>query len=363
MGGVAGDEHAVDLVILGDRDAQIPEADIIEVAGKWETGDFLQQPVKVVIVARGIGRNRGVEEPALADVDAAELPIARRDRGCMHAIGGARRKPLELLMHARANENSANTISSIEVRATALDADLLAHGGVAAVATDRVIGLENLASGATVFSVFLNDGDAHAMRILFDRFRLPAEAGIDIGELCHPRAQHGFALVLRQSFVFLEVIGIDDFAQRRRVPIFAVEVAIGDDAAHRIGRRQQPRGAQRVGDAPKIKMLDRALRKILTLGDALRLEPAFDQSAVYAALPELDRERDADGSTADDDGLITLASLIADADGSPCARRGLRGCYCRTSTIGSGDSGTRCQVFASFSSNCQLCPRGASRTN
>src|SRR6516165_10917098 len=34
MGGIAGNEDAADLVILGDRDAQVPKADIVEVAGK-----------------------------------------------------------------------------------------------------------------------------------------------------------------------------------------------------------------------------------------------------------------------------------------------------------------------------------------
>src|SRR5262249_57238111 len=38
MRGVAGDEHAADLISFGDRDAQIPEADIVEVAGKRQAG-------------------------------------------------------------------------------------------------------------------------------------------------------------------------------------------------------------------------------------------------------------------------------------------------------------------------------------
>jgi hypothetical protein len=81
MRGVAGNEDAADLVSLGHRDAQIPEPDIIEVAGERETGDLLQQAVKVVIVPGRIGRHRRMEKPALADVDAAEeLPIAAQIR-------------------------------------------------------------------------------------------------------------------------------------------------------------------------------------------------------------------------------------------------------------------------------------------
>ena len=53
-------------------------------------------------------------------------------------------------------------------------------------------------------------------------------------------------------------------------------------------------------------MLHRALRQILPLGDALRLDAPLDQRAGDAAQPELDRERDADRPAADDDDLIVL---------------------------------------------------------
>ena len=55
-----------------------------------------------------------------------------------------------------------------------------------------------------------------------------------------------------------------------------------------------------------MKMLHRALRQILSLGDALRLDAPLDQRTRDTAQPELDRERDADRSTADDDDLIVL---------------------------------------------------------
>ena len=120
-----------------------------------------------------------------------------------------------------------------------------------------------------------------------------------------------FALVLRQSLVVLEIIGIDDLAQRRRVPIFVVEIAVSDDAGHGKFRRQQARGAQLFADAPKIEMLHRALGQVLALGDALRLAAPFDQGAIDATLPQLDRKRDAHGSSADNDDLMPFAhSLI-----------------------------------------------------
>src|SRR5215471_14598873 len=98
MRGVAGDEDAAGLVSLGHRDPQVPEADIIEVAGERKASRFLQQSMEVEIVARRIRRHRRMEEPAFADIDTAEkLPIAVQ-LGMDDTIGGARRKPFEPLV-------------------------------------------------------------------------------------------------------------------------------------------------------------------------------------------------------------------------------------------------------------------------
>src|SRR5690242_5884305 len=102
-------------------------------------------------------------------------------------------------------------------------------------------------------------------------------------------------------------------------------------------------------------MLDRTLGEVLSLGDALRLAPALDHRASNAALAELDRERNADRSAADDDDLISFVHAERPGEERPN--------YCRSSKIGSADSGRRCQVSGSFSSNCQLCPRAESSTN
>jgi hypothetical protein len=66
-------------------------------------------------------------------------------------------------------------------------------------------------------------------------------------------------------------------------------------------------------------VLDRTLREILSLWDALRLAPSLDQRAGKAALAELDRERNADRPAAADDDLISIihdyysGSVIASA--------------------------------------------------
>src|SRR5215471_19568069 len=98
MRGVARYEDAAGTVSLGYGDLQVPETDVIKIAGEWKAGRFLQQSMKVEIVARGVRRHRRVEEPAFADVDAAEkLPVAVQ-RGMNDPIGGTRRKTLEPLV-------------------------------------------------------------------------------------------------------------------------------------------------------------------------------------------------------------------------------------------------------------------------
>ena len=111
---------------FGDRDAQVPEPDIVKVAGEVESGRALQQAMEIIIVERRIGRHRRMEEPAFLGIDAAEeLPVTV-EVGMHHAISRSRRKALELLVQlARAKQREHHEL--IEVRAGALDADLLAH--------------------------------------------------------------------------------------------------------------------------------------------------------------------------------------------------------------------------------------------
>src|SRR5262245_3914445 len=95
---IARDEGAVDLILLGDRDAQVPEANIIEIAGEREAGGTLQEAVDIIVVARCIGGYRRMEKPALLGIDATEeLPVTI-EVGMHHTISRSRRKALELLV-------------------------------------------------------------------------------------------------------------------------------------------------------------------------------------------------------------------------------------------------------------------------
>ena len=111
---------------------------------------------------------------------------------------------------------------------------------------------------------------------------------------------------MRQPFVLFEIIRVDDLAQRRRIPKLACQIAVSDDAAHRIFGRQHARGANIVGNAPRIEMLHRTLRQILPFGDTLRLNAPLDQGTRDTAQSEFDGERGADRSTTDDGDLIVL---------------------------------------------------------
>ena len=88
MSGVAGDEHAAGAVVPRHRDAQIPEADMLEFAVELEARDLVEQSFEVKVVARRVGGHRRMEKPADLRVDAPEkLPVSVELR-VQHAIGG-----------------------------------------------------------------------------------------------------------------------------------------------------------------------------------------------------------------------------------------------------------------------------------
>ena len=140
-----------------------------------------------------------MKEETLADVDAAEeLPIASQIRS-HDTICGSRWKALQSFMQlARAEHGKHHEL--VEIRSAALDADLSANAGVTAVAAHNVVGLQYLSSG----TVLLDDGNARAVLILFERFRRPAEPALDGRKLRHPRPQDMFGLVSGASVHCLE---------------------------------------------------------------------------------------------------------------------------------------------------------------
>ena len=214
-------------------------------------------------------------------------------------IRRSRRKSLQALVElARAEHGQHHEL--VEIGSAALNADLPADTGLAAVAAHHIIGLQGRASPVAV----LDDGDPCAVVVLLDRFRRPAEGALDVRELRHSRAQHLLGPVLGQPLVVLKIVGIDDLSQRRRVPVLAGQAPVRHHSVHRIFWRQDARCSQPVGDAPEMEMLHRALGQVLPLRDGWRLDPALDESARYAAQPEVDGQRHADRASAHDDHLM-----------------------------------------------------------
>src|SRR5262249_38504694 len=163
VGGIAGEEDAAHLIFLCHRNTQIPEADIVELAGELEAGGLLQQPVKVVVFLGGVRRNRSVEEEPLTDVDPPEEPPEALQVRMQRTIGGARREALESLVQlARAEHCQHHEL--IEVRAGAGDAELAADGGMATVAAYQVVRLDQVATLAAL----LDDAHARAVGVLLD---------------------------------------------------------------------------------------------------------------------------------------------------------------------------------------------------
>src|SRR5262249_45030897 len=72
VGGVAGDKHVAVPVAVRDGEAQVPEADIGQLAVEVGADDATQVSAKVEILRGRAGRNRGMKEPGLVGVDAAE---------------------------------------------------------------------------------------------------------------------------------------------------------------------------------------------------------------------------------------------------------------------------------------------------
>src|SRR5215211_6483150 len=85
-----------------------------------------QQALDVEGLARGVARDGGVEEEALADVDPPEeLPVPPQLR-LEHAVRGHRREALQALVEILRAEHGQHH-ALLVVRAVAADARLLAH--------------------------------------------------------------------------------------------------------------------------------------------------------------------------------------------------------------------------------------------
>src|SRR5262249_20650482 len=141
---VAGNEHSPDPIPLGNLDAQVPEADVIKLGAKLESSCLLEEAQEIVLLALCVARHRRMEKPALTHVHSSkELPVALQLR-LQTPIGRALRKALFESSMELARPKYRQHHALIEVRATAVDAHLLADGRARSVTADDVVGLEHL---------------------------------------------------------------------------------------------------------------------------------------------------------------------------------------------------------------------------
>ena len=297
--GVAGDEYPAFLVLLGDRHAQVPEADVLELDRELEAAGTMQQAEKIVVLGGGFVGHRRMEEKALADIDATEKHPVALEIGMHDVVGGLDGKAFHALVQFPGTEHHQHHLL-VELGAGAGDTHLLANHGMTAVATHDVVGLEYPPGSA----VALGDGDARRLFILDDALRTPAEQRVHAGQRGQALPQHRFGAVLRQPVVFLKIIFLHQFALRRGGPEFAHQVSVGADAAGGHARGHDAGGAQFLHAVPEVEMLQGALREILAFGNALRLAVALHQRAGDAALSQFDCKTDAHRTAAHDHDLI-----------------------------------------------------------
>lgn len=253
--GIPRDEGASALVGIGDVDAQVPEAEVLEGAGHRKARSLLDQGVGVEIRRRRVLGYWRVEEPRLGGVHPPEEPPVSRQRGMQDAVGGARRETRQARVEITRAEDSQDH-PLIEVSSAAGDARLLAYHRTGPVAPDYVGSRDATVPGAGV----VDRSHMHTAVVYVDMGCRPPEQCHDRTERLDPRAQDGLGQVLRQPFVPLVVEVADLLAPSRGVPIPAREASIRRDASDGESRRQQACGPQLLHATPGVEVLQAAGR-------------------------------------------------------------------------------------------------------
>src|SRR5579864_3879049 len=136
---VPGDKDTAFAVLARHHDPQVPEADVIQLGMEINTSRVMQQAEKVKVVRARLGRNWGVKEEPLADVDATkELPVAFQLR-LQHPIRRTFRKPLQGRVElGRAEYGQDHAL--VEIATTPINAHRFAYQRAPAVAAHDEFG-------------------------------------------------------------------------------------------------------------------------------------------------------------------------------------------------------------------------------
>ena len=170
MRGVAGDEDAPDAILIGDRDAQLPKTDVLELDVELLADRLMHEAAEIEIVLGGAERHRRMEEPGGAEIDAAEeLPVTLQLR-MQHVVEGLVGETFEQSVKAGRTEHQQHH-QPVVVGQGLGDAGGLAHQRAAAVAADHIVGPQRAATIAATFG----NRHLHAISILRDAGRAPAD--------------------------------------------------------------------------------------------------------------------------------------------------------------------------------------------
>ena len=136
--GVAGDEDAAHAVLIRDRDAQVPKADVLELDVELLADRRMQKAAEIEIVFCRTERHRRVKEPGSAEIDAAEeLPVALQV-GMQHIVEGLVGEALQQPVQAGRAEHQQHH-QPVVIGQGLRNAGGRAHQRAAAVAADHIV--------------------------------------------------------------------------------------------------------------------------------------------------------------------------------------------------------------------------------
>ncbi len=323
---VARHEEPARPVAVGERDARLPEAEVLDLHREGRAHHPLEMGLEVEAFGRRSGRHRRVEEEARALVDAAEELPPPLVVGVQDVEERLARIALQELVELGRAEHEEHH-RPLLFRAGLGDASGLPQGGTAAVAADRVTRAKGLARGP-VGRLRLH---ADARRVRRGAGAGPAVADLGRGQLGRAGAEHALGRVLRQPFVGGEVVVAHPGAVQEVEGIVGEELAIAGQAAD-AGRTRHDAGLPQARLAtPGVEVLGGPLGEVLALRDRLRLGMALEHADPHAALGEIDGEAHADRPAADDDHVVfahstpcsmwmCLVSRKSASPSGPCSR-------------------------------------------
>ncbi len=166
MRSVAGDEDIAVSIGVGEGDAQLPEADMLEFDRKIGADGAMQVVGEIEIVLCRAERDRRMEEPCRAEIHPPEKQPVTVQVGMQHVVERLAGIALQKLMQFFRPEDEQDH-QLVVIGARLSDAGAVAHDRAAAVAADRIFRAQRQA----VVSVPRGYRHGHPVIVLDERLR------------------------------------------------------------------------------------------------------------------------------------------------------------------------------------------------